>query len=166
MGELIQPESMTTWMRDMERRMRAVESAPKLLTVQYTRVRGTETFLSTTSSTFVTVWEVALGRVVNDAVQISVTATASAGTSGEMRLRTYAWGEQLSATQTVLDTPGGVNRTWNWLIPGMADQQGTTKVILQIQARRTAGAGNVNLYDPDLALQCSGFSIGATSTGV
>ena len=168
MGEVIQPDSMSEWMRDIERRVRNVETAPKLLTVQYTRVRGVETWLGCTSSSFVTVWEVALGRVMNDAVQIAMTAlTPDAATAGEMRLRIYSWGEQLSAVQTIPTTAlTGIRRTWNWLVPGMAEQQGTTAVILQIQARRTSGTGTLQIYDPDVALQCSGFSINATSTGI
>lgn len=167
MGEVIQPEDMSTWMREMERRVRSIESSPKLLTVQYSKVRPVETWLACTSGTFVTVWEFALGRIVNDAIQVAVTALPADGTTaGEMRIRVQnAYGNPTTSVQTI---PAGtqVTRYWNWLVPGMGDDLGGAGVIIQIQARRTAGTANLQIYDPDVALQCSGFSIDATTTGV
>jgi len=154
---------MSTWMRDMERRVRNVETAPKLLTIQYGRVRPVDTWLACTSATFVTVWEFPLGRIVNDALQVYVTVLpADATTAGEVRLRVLG---QTSAVQTI---PAGIQTQaqWNWLVPTMADYQGTAGSIVQIQACRTAGVANLQVYDPDVALQCSGFSINATVTGV
>ena len=166
MPEVQQPQDMTTWMREMERRVRNIETAPKLLTVQYTHVRAVETFLSCTSGTFVTTWELPLGRVVNDAIQVAITTVCPAGTDGELQLRVAnAWGNPTTAVRGL--TAGGQDTTYfNWLVPGMADDQNGAGVIIQVQARRTAGTGSISIYDPDVALQCSGFSINATETGV
>ena len=52
MPENLQPETLTTWMRDVERRLRAVESAPKLLTTQYGALRKqSDAFVAVTSGT-------------------------------------------------------------------------------------------------------------------
>ena len=174
MGEVIQPEDMSTWMRDVERRLRGVESGAKLLTVQYSRLRQTQTYVAVTSAGFTSCWEIPISRIVNDALQVGITVTADANTNGECQVYAFSSpGGVLNglATASITITGGATGAQkymeWDWQVPGMdALLGGGGGTIFQIRAKRTSGTGNINVYDPDLAMQCSAFSIGATSTGI
>jgi hypothetical protein len=164
MAENLQPETLTTWMRDVERRLRAVESAPKLLTAQYGSVRKqSDAFVAVTSATFVITWEVGVSQIVNDSFLVQTTVVADAGTTGEVRL--YAPSVSGTPVTAVASIPAGVQRfvRFAWLVPDMI--VGTNTALFQVQARRTAGAGAVNVFYPDAFMAVSGFEFDADNNG-
>jgi len=161
--ENLQPESMTTWMRDVERRLRAVESAPKLLTQQYGSVRKqSDAAVNVTSSTFIPVWEIGLSEVVNDALFAQIVAVTSVGTVGEIRLKNFIGITPVTDAATI---PSGLQRTaqFAWLPPLL--NIGDTGRLIQVEARRVSGAGSMDVYYPDSFMQLSGFSVDANATG-
>lgn len=164
MPDNLQPETLTTWMRDVERRLRAVESAPKLLTAQYGSVRKqSDAFVAVTSGSFVIPWEVGVSQIVNDSFLVEMTVVTAAGTTGEVRL--FAPSVSGTPVTAVASVPAGVQRflKFAWLVPDMV--LGQNGLLFQVQARRTAGAGAVNVYYPDAFMAVSGFQFDADTTG-
>ncbi len=164
MPENLQPESLTTWMRDVERRLRAVESAPKLLTTQYGALRKqSDAFVAVTSGTFVVTWEVGVSQIVNDSFLVQATVVTDAGTTGEVRLSAPSiTGDPVTSVGSF---PAGVQRfvRFAWLVPDMI--VGTGNALFQVEARRTGGAGAVNVFYPDSFMQISGFQFDADANG-
>lgn len=163
MADNLQPETLTTWMRDMERRLRAVESAPKLLTAQYGAIRKqSEAAVFVTSSTFVQTWEVGVSQIVNDSFLVKFTVVTPAGTTGEVRLRAASGPGGTTAVATI---PAGVQRfvKFAWLVPGLV--LGPTGQLYQIEARRTGGSGAMNVFYPDAFMAVSGFQFDADNAG-
>jgi hypothetical protein len=164
MPDNLQPETLTTWMRDVERRLRAVESAPKLLTTQYGSVRKqSDAFVAVTSGTFAVTWEVGISQIVNDSLYVELTVVTAAGTTGEVRLKAASIaGPPVTAVASI---PAGVQRfvKFAWLVPDLPI--GDNGLLFQVEARRTAGAGAVNVFYPDSFMAVSGFQFDADATG-
>ena len=164
MPENLQPESMSTWMRDVERRLAQVERPSRLSTVQYTTPVEPNTSVAVTSATFVTVWEFALSRVVADAIQMQSVVVTDAGTSGEFRLKVNPVGATFNYTD-LASMGAGIQRRvrFSWLVPDLV--LGSSGILIQFQARRTAGAGNVVVFNPTMALQAPSYEIDAEVGG-
>ena len=163
MAENLQPESMSTWMRDVERRLAAVERPTRLSTVQYTTSVEPNTAVTTTSATFETVWEFALSQVVADAVSMQSIVVTAAGTSGEFRLRANPAGTALFTDVATVGAADEKRVRFDWLVPDLVI--GSRGILIQLQARRTAGAGSVFVYNPTIAMQAPSFEINADSDG-
>lgn len=73
-----------------------------------------------------------------------VTALSDAATTGEMRLRNTATGAFTNAVSIPAGSAGTVQQ-FRWLHGSALD---TGPVVFEVQARRTAGAGNINIYRP------------------
>jgi hypothetical protein len=151
-------------MKSVEQRLAQVERPSRLSTVQYGAVRKqSEAFVAVTSATFVQPWEVGVSQIVNDSFLVELTVTTDAGTTGEVRL--FAPSVFGFPVTSVASIPAGVQRfvKFAWLVPGMVI--GANRPLFQVEARRTAGAGNVNVYYPDAFMQISGFQFDADTTG-
>lgn len=109
-------------------------------------------------------WVIQLDRVVHRAVQLSVPWATDSGTTGEMRLAIINPPAPNSPTQvrTLAAASSGVEQ-FNWL-HGLEPYASGFDVWLQIEARRTGGAGNVNIgYPQGGAIQAD--PTGAETTG-
>lgn len=96
-----------------------------------------------TSGTFVTTHRAQFEQITSQGLYCWVTATAPAGTTGEIRLRDVA----TTATTDAVAVPAGgqVVQQFRWL-HGSTLSAGP--VTFEVQARRTSGAGDVNVYKP------------------
>jgi len=164
MPDNLQPETLTTWMRDVERRLRAVESAPKLLTAQYGGIRKqSDAAVAVTSSTFVVTWEVGISQIVNDSLYVELTVVTGSGTTGEVRLKAASISGP--PVTSVASIPAGVQRfvKFAWLVPDLPI--GDNGLLFQVEARRTGGSGNVSVFYPDSFMAVSGFQFDADNNG-
>jgi hypothetical protein len=164
MAENLQPEDLSTWMKDVERRLRAVESGPTLLPTQHTAMfRESDALLAVTSGTFVGTFQCSISEVVKDSVFVQFAVLTPAGTTGEVRLQ----GASLAGTPVtdvaVIGSDSFVNVKFAWLVPAFT--VGLTAVRFVVQARRTGGAGNVTVFVPNSFMQVSGFSVDANANG-
>jgi hypothetical protein len=116
-------------------------------------------FLAVTSPTFVTAWSGNAALAVAMAVRVGYTIGCDAGTTGEVRVVAGA------RTSSARPLAAGVfnNGTFDLLL--MPNVIGTGPLGVHLQARRTGGAGNVNVYPPTQMAQAGNDGIGATTTG-
>ena len=107
-------------------------------------------------------WVVQLDRVAHRAIQIAIPWATDTGTSGELRLKIDIGAPNSpSSVRTLAVASSGV-ATYNWL-HGLVPFA-NNDVWLIIEARRTGGAGNVNIgYPQGGAVQ--GDATGATVGG-
>jgi hypothetical protein len=116
-------------------------------------------FVAVTGGAFATIWEGAAGLTVARAVQVSYNVGVDAATTGEVRVVAG------SRTSSAVNCPGGAftQGVFNLLLPD--NSIGSGPLIVNLQARRTAGAGNVNVYRPRMS-QAGNDGIDATVTGL
>lgn len=114
-------------------------------------------FVAVTSGSFVSTHEALVELIQSKAVRVRIPWTTDGGTTGEVRLFLNG-----SATNVRSLSAGGSGEAeFKWLHGATL---GTGPQFFQIQARRTGGAGNVNIYMP-LGLTV-GSNFGETGTGV
>lgn len=116
-------------------------------------------FVAVTTVGFGDIWEGYSALVVARAVQVGLTVGVDAATTGEVRV---VAGTRVSA---VVNCPGGTFTSPVFDLLLADDTIGTGPLIVKVQARRTAGAGNVNVYRPRMS-QAGNDGIGATVTGL
>lgn len=162
MPENLQPESMSTWMRDVDKRLAAVERPSRLSTVQYTNVTEPNQQVAVTSATFVVAWEFNLSQVVADAVSVAAIVDTSLGATAELRVRASTFGIP-NTDPVTLNTGLQEAIRFDWIVPEAFP--GQTGVFIQLQARRTAGAGNVIVFKPYIAMQVPSYEVDATDDG-
>lgn len=163
MPENLQPETMSTWMRDVERRLRAMETRNRLQNVQYGAVVEPNTLVTVTDAAFTGAWEFRMGQVITDAVSVRVIVSTQVGTTAEVRLREV----QNGWTTDAVTVPAASSEqcAFDWTIPNLDLYLGGPAPLIYVEARRTAGAGNVFVYLPQVVLQAPSYDIGATSNG-
>jgi len=163
MSENLQPESMQSWMRSVEKRLAAVERPARLSTVQYGSILQPNTSVNVTSGTYTSVWEFNLGLVVADAVSVRAILSNEPGTTSQARL--FAPNTAGTPTTSDASVPAGASRVvvFDWLVPGVT--LGNFGVLMQLQVRRSGGSGNVVVFNPFVALQAPSYSINATADG-
>lgn len=102
-------------------------------------------FVPVTSASFIPVFDSRFQLVTHKGVAADITVTSDAGTTGEVRF------DGPAGTTGVAEIPagsGGTAVSVRWL---HGQSLGTGPVLFRIRARRTAGAGNINVYHPTAA---------------
>jgi hypothetical protein len=94
-----------------------------------------------TSGTFVNTWRVVLGQIVSPGVEVVMPLTTDVGTTAEVRLSVGGF-----TTSAFALTSGWSAQNFIRWLHGVALTAGPLQIDLQ--ARRTGGAGNVNVYAP------------------
>lgn len=123
------------------------------------------TWPTTTSASFLTIWQSSFMQLSADAVSVEFAVSAPVGTNAEVRLF-WTGGALASAVQSYTGTGSFQSFAWNWR-PGWEANIGTFAPIeLNLQVRRTAGAGVVDVARPTQILLAPSADIGATATGV
>jgi hypothetical protein len=122
---------------------------------------GPAAFVQTTSPTFASCYEVTWHQAISDAVRIASVWTTDVGTTGEIRLLNFAVGGAAS-DPIVLGAGTTGEAIFDWL-----HQQplATTEFLIHVQARRTAGAGAITVWNPNRAYLVPEFAFGATESG-
>lgn len=163
MPENLQPENLSTWMRDMERRLAAVERPARQSIVEYVGVYRPGDFVNVTSGTFANEWVFTLSQVVADSVAVGVTVFNPAATTSQVRLR--AANVSGSPTTDTVSTTAGVFTyvRFDWLVPDLS--LGSTGVEIAVQIRRASGTGTVQIYRPFVAMALPGYAWNASPTG-
>lgn len=130
-------------------------------------VRDVATFKSTTSATFADLWRAGVPVITANALSVSIPWSTDTGTTGDLRVAVF------SGTPSSLVFVGSTGRVaipaassgfqvFNWL-HSLPNGQGP--YYFDVQARRTAGAANVNVYQPDFMALIGGDAVGATDVG-
>lgn len=126
--------------------------------------RPVNTSVSVTSGTFVSVYESIVGRATHEALRCNVTVVADPGTDGELRLNLNS---PIVQTDVQAISGGGAGAqqvfTWNWA-PGWVLDSGPK--YIQVQARRTAGAGVIAVFWTNYCYLGGVDTLGATLTGL
>lgn len=104
-------------------------------------------YTNVTSATFVPVYTAQFGQVTHQGLQAFVTATTPVGTTGEIRL-SITGGATTSPIVIPSGEPGAIQE-FRWL-HGVALNVGP--VSITVEARRTAGAGAVTVWNPPDAI--------------
>lgn len=163
MAENLQPQDMATWMRDIDRRLKAVERPARESIVDYIGVYKPGDFVDVTSGTFVDEWAFTLSQVVADSVAVGVIIYNPAATTSQVRLR----GTNISGAPTTDTATTTANNftyvRFDWLVPDLI--LGSTGVEIAVQIRRASGAGTVQIYRPFLAMALPAYVWNASSTG-
>lgn len=116
-----------------------------------------------TSATFVPTWSLVCPYATADAVQVQVAVAADPATTAEVRLSANLSGTPVTATFVVPASTANYYE-WKWAPPGLVVATGPLAV--DVEVRRTGGAGNVYAYSPVQAYMTTALSIAATPTGV
>lgn len=161
MPENLQPESMSTWMRDVERRLAAVERPSRLSTVQYTGVTQDNVYV-TPDATWSVMWEFNLSLVVADAVSVASVVQTQSDVVLELRLQANTSG---TPTTDVLTFPVATQDVvrFDWLVPNLTP--GLSGIYIQLQARQIAGGGIGGVYTPIVAMQVPSYEVDAEADG-
>lgn len=117
-------------------------------------------FVPVTAGAFANIWVGHAALIVARAVAVRLTIGVDAATTGEVRI--VAGG----IASAVVNCPGGAftNPDYAMLLP--ANSIGTGPLTVEVQARRTAGAGNVNVYPPIVMAQAGNDGTNATASGL
>jgi hypothetical protein len=115
-----------------------------------------------TSASFAATHEHRLQAATGNAIRLEAAIGTDVGTTAEARIRLAAGSDTYSAVQSV---PSGSAPTliWAWSAPSLIVGAGT--YLVQLEVRRTSGAGNVYVYPPGAGMTGASL-IGATTTGV
>jgi hypothetical protein len=164
MPENVQPETMATWMRDVERRLRLAESGNRAVIQQYGALVPPNTLQILNDAAWTPMWEFRMGRVIADAVSVQVVITTTAGTTAQVRLADAANGW---TTDSVTVGPADSKLcAFDWIVPNLLEvylnQPGP---LIYVEARRTGGAGVTSVFLPQVALQGSSYDLDATANG-
>jgi hypothetical protein len=110
------------------------------------------------TGTFATLWMARVDYPAHEVVTLAGTATADAGTSGELRLREGYSGEVTAA----LAIPSGATGWWRfaWVHPaecGLFDPRAGRLAPLEVrvEGRRSGGTGNISVQQPEYAMLSS-----------
>lgn len=117
-------------------------------------------FVPVTSAAFVDVWVGNAALVVARAVIVNLTIGVDAGSTGQVRI---VAGPQVSAS---VNCPGGAFTNPSFAMLLEDDSIGSGPLRVTVEARRTAGAGNVNVYPPLTMAQAGDNGTGATANGL
>lgn len=123
---------------------------------------------NTTSGTFSTLWQF-VTRSMASGVEVTFACATDAATSAELRLEVIrsGGGTSYSAVKTV---PASNPSTYfTWLLDLRAITNPVTigqPLFLNVQARRTGGAGTVYVFQPPPMVFGHAVEIGATGSGV
>lgn len=143
MPEVRKADSLGTYVADLEKRVRYLEAIVARAAFQTVAVELANQFSLVTSGTFVPTMHANYPFISQPVLNLWVVVTSDAGTTGEVRIREFYSG----AVTDALVIPGSANNfcTFQWLhgVP-----LGDTQCEFQIQARRTAGAGDFRVYAP------------------
>ena len=96
-----------------------------------------------TSASFVNVYQAEWSQITHLGFASTVVCTSDAGTTGEFRISADAGGTTSSVT--IPAASAGTSQAFEWL-HGLGLNTGPTS--FRVQARRTGGAGNINVYLP------------------
>lgn len=162
MPENLQPESMSSWMRDVERRLAAVERPSRLSIVDYTTVSQPNVSVNVTSGTYAVVWEFSISSVVADSVSLAAVVITDPSTTANLRLVANTAGIPVTDVATVAANSQKIVR-FDWLVPSM--NIGSSGVLIQLEARRASGVGNVAVFQPLVAMQIPAFIWNAEADG-
>lgn len=100
-------------------------------------------FTPITDAAFVNVYQAEFSQITHLGFASTVTSTSDAGTTGEFRVSADAGGS--TSTITVPAGSAGTSQAFEWL-HGLNLNSGPTS--FRVQARRTGGAGAINVYLP------------------
>jgi hypothetical protein len=110
------------------------------------------------SGTFATLWMARVDHPAHEVVTLAGTATADAGTSGQLRLREGYTGD----TTAVLSIPSGATGWWRfaWVHPaecGLYDpREGRLAALeVRVEGRVSGGAGSISVQEPEYAMLSS-----------
>lgn len=107
-------------------------------------VTAEDDYKAVTSGTFVVAHRAQIEQITSEGLYVWVTASTAVGTTGEMRLRNVGTGAVTDAVSIPSGSSGTVQQ-FRWL---HGAQLSAGPVTFEVQARRTAGAGDVNIYRP------------------
>lgn len=169
MPENLQPESMTSWMRDIEKRLAAVERPSRLSTVQTWTIAVDATGYS--GSTFLTYGQLTIGKWIADSVTIQALVATSNGTDvGEVYCDS-----QLNTPSGLVVLPSETNKVqfsnalngkliqWDWKHPDLSI--GDTGIRIRIRLRRVSGTNDVRLINLTQLINQPSFVENATDDG-
>ena len=155
----LQPETFTTWMREVERRLRLCESGNRLVVQQYGAIVEPNTFVETNDPTGERLWEFRIGQIIGDAVSVELYIEDVAGEVGGVRLTTAT-----QACDELVLTAGYEGRVrFDWIVPGLT--VGDRGPIIYVEARRISGPGKVKVFVPQVVLHGQSFEFDATTDG-
>lgn len=118
-------------------------------------------FQTVTSGTFAGTWTQEFWQAIADGYQASVIWSTDPGTTGELRIANNVFdGNNTNARTLGAGTNG--QELFQWL---HGQTIGVGPFRPQVQARRTGGAGNVYVFNPDFGHQVGGRWISATVAG-
>jgi len=143
MAEVRKRESVPSLVADHEDRLRRVEAAASRAPSQSVGVELANQFSPVTSATFVPTAHWNLPAAYSEVLNAWVVVTTPAGTTGEIQLHEFYSG----ASTDPIVVPASANNfaQFEWLhgVP-----LGSDICEFQVRARRTSGAGDVNVYSP------------------
>lgn len=143
MAEVRKTETDAGLLRSHEDRLRRVEALASRAPSQSVGVELAGQYVEVTSATFVPTCHWNLPAAFSDVLNAWVAVTSDASTTGEVRIREAVSG----AVTDILTIPALANQSayFEWL---HGVHLGDTTCEFQIQARRTGGSGNINVYSP------------------
>lgn len=121
-----------------------------------------ENFVTMNGAVFDWAFVVNPRTIHHEAMRVRFRVDSTGDAVGEVRLQEMSTG---AVTDTLTTTPSSAQfASFDWL-HGLEPNDGANDPDFQIQARRIAGTGDVNVHEPDQSDWTSTAFIGATSTG-
>ena len=170
MPENVQPETMATWMRDVERRLRMTESR-KFMPIVQAPQSGASSFVtrvSGVSALYATVYEFFPGPTLGDAISVRL-AVETIGAAVDIRLASRKMppfptaGFITDEISVSVGTEAVIGFDW---IPSSTITPGEGYFpAIAVQYRITSGVGDVDIYHPHAAYQAMADDVDAATDG-
>ena len=150
MGDFLRSEDLGSYLRDMERRVLALETSR----------RPSQTFcdvipvdpVSTTSAVFVTLFQIRIDVLVAPVLEVTLPAYTDGVTQGVWRLQNNnIAGSPVSADVPFAGAPALYTTTLTYS-EGAIGGIGSNGITVNVQAKRTTGSDDVYLYYPTIAM--------------
>lgn len=143
MGELLRREDLSTYLRDVERRVLALETSrrPSQTFLDVVPVEAVSIF----DDVYVTLFRIRVDIVTAPVLTVSLAASGDGVTQGSLRLKV---GANESAEVAFAGAPASYTATLTF-------GEGTVgggPFAVDVQAKRTSGASSVSLFYPGLAM--------------
>jgi hypothetical protein len=123
------------------------------------QVTRSSEFVVVTSGAYVNVWECTAGLLVSNAIEWASVVGCDAATTADCRLEIP--GVKTSGV-IACAAASFTSLIWSWL----HEQNLGANMYVNLQVRRTSGAGNVNVYHPTVVSQAGGAGTSATINGL
>lgn len=166
MAENLQPESMSTWMKGVERRLAALErpKASGSAALQIPMIDDPFNIKTISSSSFATAWQITIPVPVGDAISVQFDCNVL-GTTPAAAVKLVTFNDE---TDELALNSGPQTVQFDWSPPDLEDYLqvgGDSPFYVYVTAKYTAGGSGVQVIRPARVIHGSSVDFDAAADG-